>query len=199
MTPDLFPDLALPQPDVLWAPQFLAPAEHESLFAFCRDEVPWEQKTVTFGAMPNKVPRLLAWFGDVDYRYSGIHHPARPMPPTLDALRVRVEQYLADQGVDARFNSVLMNHYRDGNDSIGMHADDETQLGAHPIIASVSLGAPRTFKMVHNDSRTRLDYHLTGGSLLVMKGDTQDAWKHGIAKEPGAGPRINLTYRFTRT
>lgn len=200
MNPSLFPEIDLPrppEPDVLWEREFLTHAEQLALFDFCRDDIDWQQKTITFGGPPVLVPRLLAWFGDVDYAYSGIRHPARPMPGPLDDLRIRMERLLAERGVSARFNSVLMNYYRDGNDSIGMHADDETQLGLNSVIASVSLGAPRTFKMVHNASRTRIDYRLEGGSLLVMKGDTQQTWRHGVAKEPGAGPRINLTYRLT--
>jgi len=120
------------------------------------------------------------------------------MPAGLAALKARIEQVLAGMGVNACFNSVLMNYYRDGSDSIGMHADDETQLGPQPIIASLSLGATRTFKMVHTATKTKRDYCLQGGALLVMKGDTQDAWRHGISKEPGAGPRINLTFRLTK-
>lgn len=150
----------------------------------------WYDKSVA-------IPRLLAWFGDVPYAYSGLVHPAKPMPSVLVALKKRIEQMLAGQGVDANFNSVLMNFYRDGNDSIGMHADDETQLGPQPVIASLSLGATRTFKMVHPTTKTKRDYCLQGGALLVMKGDTQEAWRHGIPKEPGAGPRINLTFRKT--
>jgi len=193
----LFPELALPQPDVVWLPEFLSAAAQQSLFEFCRDQIDWQQKSLFWNDRQVHIPRLLAWFGDVDYRYSGLHHPARTMPPEIRALQEQVEQVLAGQGLGARFNSVLMNYYRDGNDSIGMHADDETQLGRQPVIASVSLGAGRAFDMVHVATKTKLAYDLRGGSLLVMKGTTQDEWRHGITKQPGARPRINLTFRLT--
>lgn len=195
---ELFPELALPAPEVLWLPTFLSEGEHSALFDYCRDDIAWERKTVTWQGRTVAIPRLLAWYGDVEYAYSGVVHPARPMPLPLLELKRRIEQLLAVQGVPAVFNSVLLNYYRDGNDSIGMHADDERELGPQPVIASVSLGATRTFKLVHGATRTKCAYALQGGALLVMKGDTQDAWKHGIPKEPGAGPRINLTFRLTR-
>jgi len=193
----LFPELALPQPDVVWLPEFLSTAEHQALFEFCRDQIDWQQKSLFWQERQVQIPRLLAWFGDVEYRYSGLFHPACHMPHELRLLMEKVERVLADQGLAARFNSVLMNYYRDGNDSIGMHADKETQLGKHPVIASVSLGAGRAFDMEHMETRTKVAYDLRGGSLLVMKGATQEEWRHGIAKQPGARPRINLTFRLT--
>jgi len=193
----LFPEIALPQPDVLWLPDFLPEAEQLTLFDYCRDQIDWRQHHIVRPERHVAIPRLLAWYGDVDYRYSGLHHPAKPMPPQLLALKEQVERTLAAQGVTARFNSVLMNYYRDGNDSIGSHADDETQLGKQPIIASVSVGAGREFDMVHVATKTKVAYFLHGGSLLVMKGSTQDEWLHGIKKKPGARPRINLTFRLT--
>jgi alkylated DNA repair dioxygenase AlkB len=119
------------------------------------------------------------------------------MPPELRELADRIEAELARNGTPAKFNSVLMNFYRDGNDSIGMHSDDESQLDDEPVIASISVGTPRTFRVQHKETRTRYEIRLSGGSLLVMKGRTQKDWRHGIFKEPGAGPRINLTFRFT--
>lgn len=193
----LFPEIELPQPDAIYESAFLSESEQQALFTFCRDQVTWEQKTVAWSEKVTAIPRLLAWFGDVPYAYSGLIHPAKPLPPTLATLQQKMELFLSAKGLPATFNSVLMNYYRDGADSIGMHADDETQLGRHPVIASISLGAPRTFKMVHVASKTKATYLLHGGALLVMKGDTQETWRHGIPKEPGAGPRINLTFRRT--
>lgn len=195
----LFPELALPQPDVLWRPDFLTQDAQLRLFDFCRDQIAWRQHHIVRPERSVAIPRLLAWFGDVDYRYSGLHHPATPMPAELLQLKQQVEQALADQGIDTRFNSVLMNYYRDGNDSIGKHADDERQLGKHPVIASVSLGSGRTFDMVHMATKTKVAYNLAGGSLLVMKGATQDEWLHGIDKQLGARARINLTFRLTHS
>jgi alkylated DNA repair dioxygenase AlkB len=194
----LFPEIALPQPDVLWLPHFLTEEAHLRLFEFCLSEIDWRQHHIVRPERSVAIPRLLAWYGDVDYRYSGLHHPAKPMPAELQALKELVEQTLAQHQVQARFNSVLMNFYRDGNDSIGKHADDERQLGKQPVIASVSLGAGRAFDMLHMVTKTKVAYDLRGGSLLVMKGRTQDEWLHGIDKQPGAKPRINLTFRLTQ-
>ena len=186
-----------PAPDVLWAPLFLTQAEQEELFGWCRDDVVWKYMELYAAGRAVPIPRGLAWFGDVPYSYSGLTHKACPMPAPLRALADRIEAHLARNGTPAQFNSVLMNFYRDGSDSIGMHSDDESQLGAQPVIASISLGSARKFRFQHKMTRTRLETPLPGGSLLVMKGDTQEKWRHGIPKEPGAGARINLTFRFT--
>lgn len=188
MTSSFFSDFLGPFPDVLWSSDFLSTDEHAELFRFCRDEIAWQSKGV---------PRLLAWFGDVSYQYSGIHHPAREMPAPLQVLRARIEAYLHSQGVERSLNSVLLNYYRDGRDSIGMHSDDESQLEPESVIASVSLGASRTFVFRNKQTRVTHRNELPGGSLLVMKGDCQKVWTHGIPKEPSAGPRINLTFRQT--
>lgn len=192
----LFPD-DNPRPDLLCEEQFLSREEHDALYAWCEQHVTWRQMSVSFRGKEVPMPRRLAWYGDVDYAYSGLRHPAMAMPEPLRALADRIEAWLAQHGQQAKFNSVLMNHYRDGNDSIGLHADDETQLGSRPTIAAISLGATRTFEFRHRFLPLKLAEPLVGGSLLVMQGDTQEQWRHGIPKEPGAGARINLTFRNT--
>lgn len=186
-----------PFPDVLWAPQFLSEIEQATLFAWCRDEVSWKYMDLFPAGRAVPIPRGLAWFGDVPYSYSGLTHKAVAMPAPLRAMANRIESALADNETPAQFNSVLMNFYRDGNDSIGMHSDDETQLGRHPVIASISLGEARKFRFQHKRTRTRHETPLPGGSLLVMQGTTQEDWRHGIPKEPDVGARINLTFRMT--
>jgi len=193
----LFAPEAVPEPDVLWAAAFLSEAEQQELFAWCRDQIDWKYVDLYVGGKSVPVPRGLAWFGDVPYSYSGLTHKASPMPAVLSKLADRIEAALASAGTPAKFNSVLMNFYRDGNDSIGMHSDDESQLDPEPTIASVSLGAAREFRFQHKVTRTRHQTPLPGGSLLIMKGATQKDWRHGIPKQPGAGARINLTFRFT--
>jgi alkylated DNA repair dioxygenase AlkB len=192
-----FSDLVGPFPDVLWEPDFLTPQAHQDLLRYCLDELPWKITHMSFGGKPVAVPRQLAWFGDVPYYYSGIKHEAAPMPTTLVSLKRKIEAYLQSQGIDRQLNSVLLNHYRSGADSIGMHADDERQLHSQPVIASISLGDPRTFVFQHKSTGLRHKSPLTGGSLLVMKGTCQDDWRHGIPKEPGPSERVNLTFRFT--
>lgn len=193
-----FTDWVGPFPDVLWEPAFLSEQEHQRLLRYCLDEVSWAQKQVYYGGRTIDVPRELAWFGDVDYAYSGVRHKALPMPKPLDGLARSIEAWLLDKhGIKERFNSVLLNHYRSGDDAIGMHSDDESQLHPQPVIASVSLGAARTFIFEHKASSLRHKNQLPGGSLLVMKGTCQQQWRHGIPREPAAGPRVNLTFRHT--
>jgi alkylated DNA repair dioxygenase AlkB len=193
-----FSDFIGPFPDVLWEPDFLTRAEHDALYEYCRTALPWKIAHMTFGGNRVAVPRELAWFGEVPYTYSGLKHAAAPMPEALVTLKIKIEAYLHSQGIDRKLNSVLLNHYRSGDDSIGMHSDDESQLHSQPVIASVSLGAARTFVFQHKTLGLSHKNLLHGGSLLVMKGTCQDEWRHGIPKEHvGPADRINLTFRFT--
>ncbi len=159
------------------------------------DNIPWRSKEIRLFGKRYLQPRLTAWFGDpgCGYRYSGLDLEPLPWLPPLMQLRRRVESLC-----HSRFNSVLLNYYRDQNDSMGLHSDDERELGAEPVIASVSFGATRTIQFSHKSRRDlgSLKLPLTSGSLLVMRGSTQAHWKHGIAKERApAGPRVNLTFR----
>jgi alkylated DNA repair dioxygenase AlkB len=179
---------------VLFDP-WLSAEEAARSFAELRDTLPWKQETVTIAGRRILQPRLTAWIGDpgASYAYSGLRLPPEPWTPALAGLRARVEETAG-----ARFNSVLANHYRGGDDSTGMHADKEKELGQNPLIASVSLGAPRRFVMAYTGKQKgvrKIDLPLGGGSLLVMRGTTQHFWRHGVPKEPGAGARINLTFR----
>lgn len=157
-------------------------------------ETPWRQEEITVWGKRHLQPRLIAWYGDrgQTYAYSGIKLDPLPWTELLLTMKREIELELG-----SRFNSVLLNYYRSGLDSMGFHSDDEPELGPEPTIASLSLGEPRTFvlkakRQPHKDVRLRLP----SGSLLVMSGPTQKNWKHGIPKEPGVGgPRINLTFR----
>lgn len=189
---DLFDDL--PRPDADWHPDWLAPADADRFHARLVDEVAWRQDTMRTprGLLP--LPRLTAWQGEPDalYVYSGIRNEPAPWTPAVLELKRRVEA-----ASRARFNSVLLNRYRNGFDSMGWHADDEPELGAEPVIASLSLGATRVFDLRHNETGVTHAYRLTNGSLLVMRGRTQHAWRHRVPKEPAVrGERINLTFRW---
>ncbi len=153
----------------------------------------WRQERITVYGKPYLQPRLSAWYGDRAYRYSGIRLEPAPLSPLLADLKRRIEDLTASE-----FNSVLLNYYRDHNDSMGLHADDERELGPQPVIASLSLGATRDFRLKHRHDRDRPAFRLplTSGSLLLMRGETQRYWKHGIARQRAAcGARINLTFR----
>ena len=140
-------------------------------------------------------PRLTAWYGDPrrSYTYSGLRLEPTAWTPLLLDVKWRVED-----AVGAAFNSVLLNYYRDQRDSIGFHSDDEPELGHRPVIASVSLGEERTFVLKHKTARhvPPIRLRLASGSLLLMRGETQHRWRHGILKATRpCGPRINLTFR----
>jgi alkylated DNA repair dioxygenase AlkB len=189
---DLFNDL--PTPDVDWYPDWLDVAHAARTLARLIDEVNWRQDVIGTPAGRVPLPRLTAWQGDPNavYVYSGIRNVPEPWTPAVAELKVAVEA-----ACDTRFNSVLLNRYRTGTDSMGWHADHEPELGRQPVIASVSLGVARTFDLRHNRTGVVQSYSLKGGSLLVMKGETQAQWRHRVPKEPRvSGERINLTFRW---
>jgi alkylated DNA repair dioxygenase AlkB len=189
---DLFDDLHAP--DVAWFPDWLAPAAATSMLARIVDEVAWRQDTMGTPAGRVPLPRLTAWQGEPDavYVYSGIRNEPDRWTAAVGELKAA-----AEAACGARFNSVLLNRYRSGADSMGWHADREPELGDQPVIASVSLGATRTFDMRHNRSGAVQSFALNNGSLLVMRGSTQAEWRHRVPKEPRVqGERINLTFRY---
>lgn len=156
------------------------------------DDIPWEQKPIRLFGKEFLQPRLTAWYGDAkaQYTYSGLVN--HPLPWTEDLLILK-EAIEAQTG--HTFNSVLLNAYRNGADSMGMHKDNEPELGTNPIIASYTLGAERPFTLVHDDGE-RHKILLPHNSLLVMSGALQHHWKHGIAKSKRIQePRINATFR----
>lgn len=166
----------------------------DALMRVLRSETPWRQNHLRFGERVVPEPRLVSWHGEAAYTYSGLTLAPNPWTPTLTALRERLEEI-----TEASYNTVLLNLYRTGRDSIGMHADNEPELGREPVIASVSLGSERRFKFQRADGTGRpVAIDLAHGSLVVMRGATQRNWKHGIDKVASAGERINLTFRLTR-
>jgi len=165
-------------------------------FATLRDAIEWAQRNVTVFGKTHPQPRLTRWYGEVPYLYSGLSWEPAPMPPLVDTIRAKVETITGE-----KFNSVLCNLYRNGGDSVGWHSDDEPVFGGDPIVASVSFGATRTFKIRPNKDRSQHDaasYSLTNGSLLVMGRGIQPHYKHSVPETPAkVGERINLTFRLT--
>ena len=186
--------LALPDAEVYLDRDFFTAAESDLLLADLTTNIAWEQKAIQFMGKQVMQPRLIAWYGDEgkSYRYSGLTVHPLPWTPTLLTMKARVEA-----AANITFNSVLLNQYRDGKDSVGWHSDDEPELGTNPVIASVSLGAARNFQFKHkHNPDLKLTVELTHGSLLLMRGTTQHFWKHQIPKTAKVlGPRINLTFR----
>ena len=169
-------------------------ADDELLFETLRDEINWEQHEITVFGRTVLIPRLTAWMGDAAYRYSGIVNQPVPWPAALAAIRERL-----GREVGVRFNSCLVNLYRDGSDSMGFHSDDEPELGPEPTIASISLGARRRFVLRHRVSGERWSWDLGAGDLLVMRKESQRDYAHAVPKTAReVGPRMNLTFREFR-
>jgi len=168
------------------------PGGTDAVLAQLVAETPWRAETVVVYGKRHLQPRLSAWYGEAGYRYSGLTLAPMPLTPLLAMLRAGVEDITGQ-----RYNSVLLNYYRDGRDSMGMHSDDEPELGLQPAIASLSLGATRTFTLRHKTSKRTLKIDLGDGSLLLMSGALQTYWLHGINKiAKPSGPRLNLTFRY---
>lgn len=156
-------------------------------------EIDWQQEQLSMYGKQVNIPRLQAWYGgiDHDYTYSGLTLTPKPLTSSLMVLKTKVEAFIS-----VNFNSLLANLYRDGNDSVSWHSDDEPELGPEPIIASLSFGDTRNFQLKHKSNGDKLNIDLTSGSLLIMAGSTQHFWSHCVPKTKRVkSPRINLTFR----
>ena len=200
MTRDLFENdgprvLDLPDADISYWSRVDLGRPVDRILHELIEQTPWRTEVITLWGQQHPQPRLSAWFGDpgARYTYSGLALEPLPWTELLADIRRRVGSI-----AQASFNSVLMNYYRDHRDSMGMHSDDEPELGRNPVIASLSLGEQRTFVLKHRFKKELkpVNVVLESGSLLVMKGATQHNWKHGINKlSRPCGPRVNLTFR----
>lgn len=185
----------------------------DRLFETLIETIPWEQPLITVYGKQNVIPRKQAWYGDEGavMEYSGQRFRPLPWLPALASLRQKLEAELSQS-----FNSVLANLYRDGNDTVGWHADDEPELGHNPVIASLSLGETRTLCLKPKQRKKRkngatessseksfqgalqqkrIDLPLHSGDLLIMRGSVQHHWQHSVPREKSVNPRINLTFR----
>lgn len=157
------------------------------------ENTPWEQGEIKLFGKEIREPRLKAWYGSKPYTYSGVTHSPLAFTREIKGLKQSIESH-----TKFSFNSCLLNLYRDGTDSMGWHQDNEKELGANPIIASVSLGAERMFHLKPIQRGTSsIKLPLAHGSLLIMAGETQHYWKHQLPKtKKELGSRINLTFRW---
>ena len=190
-----FEPIAMPDADVSMLHEVEMPVEYPAMLRKLIKQTIWRQEAVRIFGKEHQQPRLVALYGDpgMQYDYSGISlHPL----PWSDLLRE--EKRRIEDCTESTFNAVFLNLYRDHNDSMGFHSDDEKELRREPTIASLTFGATRIFRMKHkfNSEIPIQKIPLTSGSVLLMKGKTQHFWKHGINKqtEP-CGPRVNLTFR----
>lgn len=196
-----FEPIPLPHADVRWSAAWLPADDADRLFEVLHARLPWTRHRLRIFGREVEAPRLSCWIGDPDarYRYSGATFAPQTWPDVLHPVRDAISE-----AVGTPFNSVLANLYRDGGDAMGWHSDDERELGAQPVIASLSLGAERRFVLKARTADSgataeRLALVLPHGSLLVMAGDTQRHYRHALPRTARpTGARINLTFRHIR-
>lgn len=173
---------------------FFDAQESGSIMQALISEIDWKQYQIKIFGKTLDQPRLTAYYGEGHpyYAYSNIKLQPIPFTPILLSIKNKIEALTLE-----KFNGVLLNYYRNGDDSMGWHADDEKELGTNPVIASLSFGASRNFQLQHSldKSISKATIVLNDASLLIMKGETQHFWKHQIPKQKNKGPRINLTFR----
>lgn len=189
--------IQLPQAELSYLPQWIDTGTADDWLQALIAETPWTQPQVRLYGRSFAVPRLVAWYGDAQasYRYSGLTHQPLPWTSLLAEVRRRVERQVGES-----LNGVLLNLYRDGQDAMGWHSDDEPELGPEPLVVSLNLGATRRFDLRRKGSaRIEHSLELAHGSLLVMSGPTQHHWQHQIARTRKVlTPRLNLTFRQIR-
>jgi alkylated DNA repair dioxygenase AlkB len=178
---------------VEYYPNWLSHKHAKHLMDYFVAQLQWQQPSISLYGQDRLIPRLQAWYGDPNSRYEYSKLLMEPLP--WDSRLAKLKQ-ACEQKCNTTFNSALANFYRHGNDSMGMHADNEPELGEAPIIASVSLGQTRRFTFKNIKTKETYKIGVEHGSLLVMKGDTQQYWHHGINKSrTQTGPRLNFTFR----
>lgn len=188
--------LNMPDADISYYPNFILPIEANQLFECLEQSLHWSQEQITLYGKTFDVPRLQAWYGDQDSQYKYSNLTMKPIPWTQELIALKQK---CETKTKVVFNSVLANLYRDGNDGMGRHADNEAELGKNPVIASVSFGQTRNLDFYHNQTKQKVRVPLANGSLLLMRGATQDHWQHALAKTKKVLlPRINLTFRTIR-
>ena len=185
--------LEMPDADVWYAPSFFDTEASDLYFTQLLDQVAWKQEKIRMFGKEMPLPRLTAWYGDKGYTYSGLKNEPQPWLPVLLQLKQEIEA-----ATSHTYNSVLLNLYQTGQNSMGWHSDDEPELGPEPVIASVSFGAARQFGFRHRYKKSLKNVYLPidHGSLLLMQGPTQHYWQHTISKtSKPVSHRINLTFR----
>ena len=177
---DIYQDISLDQKKNLW-------------FKSCLNDLNCEKGFIKIFGKTHQIPRLQSWYADngIEYTYSGKKLKRHNWNETLIEIKGEIEKITS-----FKFNSVLANLYRDENDSMGLHSDDEKELGINPVIASLSLGESRDLYFKHKNIKKSLNIPQKNGQLIVMHGETQKYWKHEIKKTKNfKKPRINLTFR----
>ena len=199
MVQELFPEnetapLPLKDAEIYFYPGFFTADTADKFLTLLQQNVDWQQDSIKIFGKILPQPRLTALYANnrKSYSYSGITMNPKDLTAELAEIKEKVEKK-----TNTEFTTCLLNYYRDGNDSMGWHSDDEKELGRNPVIASLSFGASRMFHLKHRkDPKLRFKIELTPGSLLLMKGSTQHFWLHQLPKTAKkTAPRINLTFR----
>ncbi len=181
-------------PDCLaYKPNFLAARSASELYNYLQQSIQWQQPTVRVWGQDHKVPRLQFWMGEIgrEYQYSGKIFKAEPWLPIVSQLKQKVENTCGME-----YNSVLLNWYRDGQDKMGWHADNEEELGPSPSIAMVSVGVQRSFQFRSLETQITENLEVEHGSLLMMKSGMQESYQHQVpARAKIKEGRISLTFR----
>lgn len=189
---ELRPDL--PDANLVYYPQFLNRSEADFYFTTFLKELNWEQHNIKIFGKTIPQPRLTSLYAEnnTPYTYSNLTIHPYLLTPELKELQQKLMQLTG-----YTFSHCLANLYRNGNDSMGWHSDDEKELGKYPVIASLSLGVVRKFQLKHKyQKELKYDLNLEHGSLLIMQGATQQFWKHQLPKTKKVNSaRINLTFR----
>lgn len=179
--------------EYIFLPNYFNKAESNLFLNKLKNTIDWKQESMNMYGKQLNFPRLTAWYGDNDkqYLFSGIKLSPNTWTEELLEIKNKIEPKAS-----VNFNSVLLNRYRNGNDSISWHTDAEKELGKNPIIASVNFGATRKFQLRHIYTKEKLEIELTHGSLLIMQGELQHFWQHQVPKTAQiVTERINLTFR----
>ena len=182
--------------EYIYIPNFYDSKKADNYLNVFLDAIEWKQQSMNMYGKQIPFPRLTAWYGDNDkpYSFSGI--TLQPHPWSKELLEIKNE---IEPKAEVTFNSVLLNRYRNGNDSISWHTDAEKELGKNPVIASVNFGAERKFQLKHIHNDERIEIVLKHGSLLIMMGELQHYWKHQVPKtKTTIKERINLTFRVIK-
>jgi len=189
--------LELPDASIIYYPNFFNAQQSDDYFTKLINTIKWRQDDITLFGKTYKQPRLTALYGINNKPYSYSNITLQPLSFTKELLDINIA---IERMLQETFTTCLLNLYRDGNDSMGWHADNEKELGSDPTIASVSFGAERTFYLKHKtNARLKYKLKLKHGSLLLMKDRTQHFWLHQIPKtKKPIGKRINLTFRYIK-
>lgn len=179
--------------EYIFIPNFFNKLDSDNFLQSLKENIEWKQESMNMYGKKIDFPRLTAWYGDSDkpYSFSGIKLNPAPWNEILLNIKNKIELES-----NVKYNSVLLNRYRNGNDSISWHTDAEKELGRNPVIASVNFGATRKFQLRHIHTKEKLEVELTHGSLLIMQGELQHFWQHQVPKTAqNVSERINLTFR----